>query len=39
VAMAFMRLVTSFDRISYYTQYCGVYATNKTGSSSDDWIY
>jgi hypothetical protein len=19
--------------------YCGVYATNKTGSSSDDWIY
>jgi hypothetical protein len=23
----------------YLRKYCGVYATNKTGSSSNDWIY
>jgi hypothetical protein len=26
-------------KLSYLSIYCGVYATNKTGSSSDDWIY
>jgi hypothetical protein len=38
-----MNMGSSSNVCSDYTKiplsYCGVYATNKTGSSSDDWIY
>jgi hypothetical protein len=33
-----IQLTTTFVSIQFIN-YCGVYATNKTGSRSDDWIY
>jgi extradiol dioxygenase family protein len=41
IALSFFCFVWAWNLISYPARriYCDVYATNKTGSSSDDWIY